>query len=446
MPWNSIDELPPPFSGLPEGAKELALAAGNAALADGATEEEAIEAMWAAVKDKYEKSGDDWVLRESAMDDTDKGRGAKGTFHSTWLESAGSIEYFEETVPEAEGPRRTLRVTLIEEGFSDNVHESRRGEQYRRYYPAYTIEQAARLAEGLPVYVGNASDHLGVKTLRDKAGVLRNVELAEAGGKKAIRGDLRVFKHQGWLLDMAKDDVGAFGPSIEAGGQVRCPATVDGRSAAIVESIDELRAALLVENPAAGGAVHDVYESRHGGNGKEDTTEPEIPAASDEATAETGAPVEDDIAAKDAKIEELTESIKEYESAMAEARSAELAEAAFPKAKFAGEKGVEVEVDVFAEATRNRLKEELKGETDETRIKEAIRAAVAEMGEILEAKGVRAGAPVNVGGGTPGGKAGGRTHLTEARKDIENAFGVKSSEKTEDGEGGKQEVKGGYQS
>jgi hypothetical protein len=65
MPWSGIDDLPPAFANIPAGAKRLALAAGNSVKEKGGSDEEAIIAMWGAIKNKYKKEGDTWVALES---------------------------------------------------------------------------------------------------------------------------------------------------------------------------------------------------------------------------------------------------------------------------------------------------------------------------------------------------------------------------------------------
>jgi len=73
MPYVSIDDLPPPVqTHLPLHAREIYLAAFNNAWAEyearGSDQRErtAHRVAWAAVKRKYEKSGDHWIPREAA--------------------------------------------------------------------------------------------------------------------------------------------------------------------------------------------------------------------------------------------------------------------------------------------------------------------------------------------------------------------------------------------
>ena len=58
------DNMPDTIKNIPEGAQKLFIAAFNATLDDGATEDEARQAGWGAVKNEYEKNADgDWVQK-----------------------------------------------------------------------------------------------------------------------------------------------------------------------------------------------------------------------------------------------------------------------------------------------------------------------------------------------------------------------------------------------
>ncbi|WP_291856454.1 ChaB family protein [Bradyrhizobium sp.] len=73
MPYASIDDLPPPLRAhLPPHAREIYLAAFNSAWLQYASrdpaqrERTAHRVAWAAVKHKYQKVGDRWIVRKSA--------------------------------------------------------------------------------------------------------------------------------------------------------------------------------------------------------------------------------------------------------------------------------------------------------------------------------------------------------------------------------------------
>jgi len=71
MPYTSVDDLPPAFKGLPQGAKSVALQAINTALHGKAESQElvtqAIRAAWSGVKEKYRKQGDSWVAKGALL-------------------------------------------------------------------------------------------------------------------------------------------------------------------------------------------------------------------------------------------------------------------------------------------------------------------------------------------------------------------------------------------
>jgi hypothetical protein len=335
---------------------------------------------WAAVKNKYKKAGDNWVMKESG-----------NAFTSTWQEEIGDIEYLEEAVADGE-PKRTLRLTVLKAGFSQRLHEARRGgRKYPRYYSNDAVESALPLADGLPIYVGNSTDHDGVRRLEDRVGTLRNPEIVESGGLKRLRGDCKILPHKDWVFDLAKDDPKAFGPSIEAGGRVRCPVKVEGKASALVEAIGKLTIGLLVENPAAGGKIDNIYESTdQGGDDRvklEELTEAERAEVLKEARESVTAEL--DVQAKDDEIKELKEAAdkyeakyKELETKLNEAKSVKLIEAAFP--------------EELPDCAKDKLREALNGETDEAVIKAEVEKEatyIATLAEAGKVKGMPGGAP-----------------------------------------------------
>lgn len=64
MPYKRNSELPAGVRGLPDGAQTIYRKAFNAALEQYGDEETAARVAWAAVKKKYRKDGDAWVLKE----------------------------------------------------------------------------------------------------------------------------------------------------------------------------------------------------------------------------------------------------------------------------------------------------------------------------------------------------------------------------------------------
>ena len=68
MPYSSNKELPESTRGLPEKAKDIFRAAFNAAHKNTGSEERAFKVAWAAVKRKYRKKGEQWVLKAGEGD------------------------------------------------------------------------------------------------------------------------------------------------------------------------------------------------------------------------------------------------------------------------------------------------------------------------------------------------------------------------------------------
>jgi len=390
-------------------------AAYDAIKAKGGAEEPMAVAV-AQFKASHKKVGDKWVLKES-----------KDTFKATWQEEFGDLEYLEEAVADAE-PKRTLRLTVLKSGFSQKLHEARRGgRKYHRFYSNAAVENAASLAEGLPIYTGNSTDHHAIKRLEDRVGTLRNVEVVESGGMKVLRGDLKVLPHKNWVFDLAKDDPHAFGPSIEAGGRVRCPVEIEGKPTALVESIEQFTAALLVENPAAGGKIDTIYESTEQGGERmklEELTESErrelLTEAREVVTAELNVKAKDD---RIAELEEAAEKDKakyvELGIKLNEAKSVELIEAAFP--------------DELPDVAKEKLRESLKAETDGLDLTDAkdqklfeakVKAEVEKEAEYI-ATLAEAGKVKGMGGGAPDKR---KAFVESATKDVLEMAGTPLSE------------------
>jgi len=71
MPYSSVDDLPPSFKFLPEGAKRVVFTSMNAIL-EGKTETKelvttALRAAWGNVKHAYQKVGDKWVAKSATL-------------------------------------------------------------------------------------------------------------------------------------------------------------------------------------------------------------------------------------------------------------------------------------------------------------------------------------------------------------------------------------------
>lgn len=287
------------------------------------------------------------------------------------------VTVLEEAAAEGAATSPRLEVTVIREGFSKNTHREfdTRRHKFRRYYTAKAVADVAESLDGKSAYVGPTDYHGGERTLKDSVvGVFQNSRVEESGGLKVARAEIKIYPHQIWIADMARANPRAFGPSIEADGDVR-KGVMEGCDAAIVESVTDLGGAMLVENPAAGGAVGRILEStqpqttRRGERRMfKELTEAEQAEVLAEARKLVEAEV--DYKAKDEKIKALEESVKKLEddkkaaaATLAEAKSREILEAAFPKD--------------LPDIAKNRLYEACKGETDKAKIEEAVKSEAA---------------------------------------------------------------------
>jgi len=427
MPYTK-QNYPDWLKGAPTGVIDVFVAAFNSAWEDYAdnADQEGIcqriaraaikKAGWSQDKDgKWHEAGEAApairftgdVLRESAICET------------AYFE-VGDLEILE---AEADGFKRIV-APLLRVGFSKNkaeVAESRRGKEYPRYYGAAELERVAPLVEGMTIYVGY-DEHNDPVDVPKELGVY---EGARFDGK-AIRGAVKVFQDQNWVVDRLRCSSRAFGGlSIEGGCERHALATVNGQEAAVVQGLKIARAR-LVKNPAAAGAIEGIRESDEGGEPMDKLTLQQLkesfPGVYDAARAEFV--TEADVKAKDAKIADLTEAVakkdvelKAANAKLHEAESVALVEAAFPRTK--DEKGNDVHA--LPQKARDALHESLKGETDPAKIAEAVK----KMADILT-EATAAGKPQGTGtGGTPPGAP--SPLIAEAKKDLNGAFGVEET-------------------
>ena len=65
MPYTYPNDVPDFIKGLPEGAQKLFITVFNASIKEGKSEDDSRIAGWGAVKNKYEKQGEDWVAKST---------------------------------------------------------------------------------------------------------------------------------------------------------------------------------------------------------------------------------------------------------------------------------------------------------------------------------------------------------------------------------------------
>ena len=300
-----------------------------------------------------------------------------------------AVEGIDFVIREAEDGGKFLEATLIAPGFSKNTVRSKRGKTYQRHYGNDILRETAPKLDGLEIYIGY-DEHNDKLDYPKEFGVWEGSHFDEGQG---IRGDIHVYPDQYWVLDRFKVNPNTLKLSIEGGGGYRY-GVLEGRPAADVVKLNVDRAR-LVKRPAAGGEITGIRESEQGGERMDELTlatfresYPKIAAEYEKEileAAKSGA----DAKEKDARIKELEEAAKakeakyaELETKLNEAKSVELIEAAFPKE--------------LPDCAKTKLREALKGETDNEKISEAVKAEADYIATLAEAKKVK-----GMGGGAP---------------------------------------------
>lgn len=349
---------------------------------------------WAAVKNKYKKVGDKWVMKESEVEYT-----SDKIHEATFTEAVKIVDF---VVREGEGGDKFLEATMIAPGFSKNIVRSKRGKEYQRHYGNDILRETAPKLEGLEIYIGY-DEHNDKLDYPKEFGVWKKSRFEEGQG---ICGDIHVYPDQYWVLDRFKVNPKTLSLSIEGNGGYRY-GMLEGKPTADVVALDVSRAR-LVKKAAAGGKIKGIRESEQGGEPMDDLTlatfkesHPKVAAAYEKEILE-GAESVADGKTKDDKIAKLEEAAKrdeakytELNTKLNEAISVELIEAAFPKD--------------LPDCTKEKLRESLKTEPDGLDLTEAkdqklfeakVKAEVekeatyiATLAEAGKVKGMPGGAP-----------------------------------------------------
>ena len=336
---------------------------------------------WAAVKNKYKKAGDKWVMKESEVEYT-----SDNIHEGTFTEAFESVDF---AIREAEDGDKFLEATMIAPGFSKNIVRSKRGKEYQRHYGNGILRETAPKLDGLEIYIGY-DEHNDKLDYPKEFGVWEKSRFEEGRG---IRGDIHVYPDQYWVLDRFKVNPKTLSLSIEGSGGYRY-GVLEGKPTADVVALEVSRAR-LVKKAAAGGAITGIRESEQGGEDVEGLTLSELKESyRDVAEAFKkeileSAEIDADGKAKQKRIEELKESAKkdeakiaELDKALNEAKSVKLIEAAFP--------------EELPDCAKDKLREALNGEIDEAVIKAEVEKEatyIATLAEAGKVKGMPGGAP-----------------------------------------------------
>ena len=378
-------------------------AAYDAIKAKGGAEEPMAVAV-AQFKASHKKAGDAWVKESEEIKYFDA-----EIREAAIVEAVDGAEF---TIREGEGGEKFLEATLIAPGFSKNTVQSQRKTYYRHYGEAILRETAPKL-DGLEIYIGY-DEHNDKLEYPKEFGVWEASRYEDGRG---IRGDIHVYPDQYWVLDRFKVNPNTLKLSIEGGGGYRY-GVLEGKSAADVVRLNVDRAR-LVKRPAAGGEITGIRESEQGGERMklEELTESERREVMTEAREAVTAEL--DVKAKDDRIKQLEEAAEkdkakyaELETKLNEAKSVELIEAAFP--------------EDLPDCAKAKLREALKGETDEAKIKEAVEGEAKYIATLAEAGKVK-----GMGGGTADKKS--ADFVESATKDVLKMAGITETEDETEG-------------
>lgn len=220
MPYRSLSELPDWVQRMPKHAQEIYRSAFNSALEQYDDEAMAARIAIDAVKKKYKKVKDEWVLKEGIMG-----------------EAIRLIEDFEYPLQEAVIDRdlNIIRNVCLLSSVSKN----------NRRYSREAMQGALVLFEGAKAFANHPkkSERGEVRDVRDLIGKFQSVRMDD--GK--VKGDLLVLQSQAnWLFPLAEQMPDAVGLSLNGQGKV----FKDKSGEEVVESIVKVGSVDLVTDPA----------------------------------------------------------------------------------------------------------------------------------------------------------------------------------------------------
>lgn len=163
------------------------------------------------------------------------------------------IEITEADLLEQEGGGNVFEATIIRAGFGNKVNN--------HYYSASLLEREAAKFVGAQMFADHempaaALRRGGVRSVNDLVGVVQEAWYDEAS--KSIRGKVELLR--GWILEIAQRNPNVLKLSIAARAKVN-RGLVEGRSANIVESVEEVGSVDVVTRAGAGGIIDRLIES-----------------------------------------------------------------------------------------------------------------------------------------------------------------------------------------
>jgi hypothetical protein len=227
-------KMPDAFKNLPDSVKQKAMDIFNALLKDGMDEGKAISIAISRAK-KAVKEGEE-------VSETIEELEAPST--AKLSESFKLEESLDET-------GRKWRVVLIRPGWSAN----------NTFYSTSVLESGASMFEGAKAFAASGEDHSEYERgVRSVAGWFEDVSFTEQGLEATFfcaDSDIRNLLNEAWRA--GKQDLLGF--SIRAEAELR-PGTQEGKSGLIVDRFLEGLSVDVVMNPAAGGRILQLLESK----------------------------------------------------------------------------------------------------------------------------------------------------------------------------------------
>ncbi|NVM24153.1 MAG: ChaB family protein, partial [Desulfobacterales bacterium] len=274
-------------------AQEIYMEAFNSAMEQYGDEAKAAQVAITAVKNKYKKVGDEWVLKEEFMENL--------------------IEHFDNPLSEAVVDRELSiirNVCMLTPVSKNNWH-----------YTEQAMRSGLYLFEGAKAFANHPrKDEKGeVRDVRDLIGKHQNIRME--GGK--VKGDLMVLKsHAPWVFDLAEQMPELVGLSLRGNGKIR----KDKSGEVTVEEITSVNSVDLVTEPASTSSLFEQF------NNKEDDMDfakltleelsekrPDLVTAISESTLKKAKGMEDTKKLQ-AKVEKLEEEIKKKDLELDEFR------------------------------------------------------------------------------------------------------------------------------
>ncbi len=236
MPYSFPNNIPDVVKSLPVGAQKIFINVFNENIDKG--EDEARQAAWGAVKNKYEKNDEgEWIKKtKESLDLTEE----KLSFDFSLSEAQ-----FDEK-------EKTALVTIIKEGWSLNSTEGK-----RRYYTLKAVKDVVeQLSSSRKMYLDHSSNPN--RSPDDWTATIKEAWLDGDSAKAKI--DFTENPKTVWLFKEAQKHPEEVQLSIDGKGSIRF-GKVNGEEAAVVESIKRLFSVDFVNVGAAGGKIDRVAAS-----------------------------------------------------------------------------------------------------------------------------------------------------------------------------------------